>query len=286
MAYGRNSGPRTVIAIDFGTTFTGQWQPRNKKALNIDLCILRKGLAWIDIKHGQEPTLADVQVFENWPGGRTTKVPSAISFDPTTEEAHEQWGHDIERNSLTVMRWTKLELEAGTKLLELQRLAGVAKGLRLIAQFRADPNAGSDNSVPEHLTLSAEDIVAFLLRKIVRTFWHDRQADNRVAFSASPVDLIITHPAVCTGFLTSDGLHFEAYRFSNTQVWSYEARNKTVRAVLGAFQRPMFPTLQDIFMCSEPEASALYTAMTATTRQRGRLVPVSVSSQRLISNVY
>jgi hypothetical protein len=62
------------------------------------------------------------------------------------------------------------------------------------------------------------------------------------------------------------------------QVWSYEAQNKTVRAVLKAFSKSYFPMLRNISLCNEPEACALYTSYTATERDRCRLQIVSITA--------
>jgi len=52
-----------------------------------------------------------------------------------------------------------------------------------------------------------------------------------------------------------------------------------VRAVLAAFPLARFPTRRLVSLCSEPEASALYTSMSANREMRARLYPVSYYSE-------
>jgi hypothetical protein len=143
--------------------------------------------------------IENLRVYEDWPGLRTTKVPSAISYTTSTE-GKLQWGHDIELKSL-VMRWTKLELQTQERLIELQNLRDTVKGLRMMAKFRHNECPGANNETPDHLWLKAEDIIADFLKRAVRRWFDAVQADNASVFPNVPLDLIITHPGVSDGSL-------------------------------------------------------------------------------------
>jgi hypothetical protein len=54
-----------------------------------------------------------------------------------------------------------------------------------------------------------------------------------------------------------------------SQKWSYRARNKTFKAVEGAFKGAKIPLVRNIFLCSEPEACALYTVQDARSSNGG-----------------
>jgi len=150
----------------------------------------------MEIRRGQTPPkFEEVKVHDDWPRLNSTKVPSLISYS-ATPSGRTQWGHDLEPGS-QVMRWMKLQLQTRGRLTELRQLADMVKGLKLMAKFRADQDAGANNDVPEHLYLSAEDVVGDMLTKIVRKWYESRVGENTVLLTTAPLDLIITHPGVC-----------------------------------------------------------------------------------------
>jgi hypothetical protein len=149
----------------------------------------------MEVRHNQTPKFGDVTVHNEWPRLNSTKVPTTISYS-ATPNGRTQWGHDLEPGS-QVMRWMKLELQSRGRLTELRHLADVVKGLKLMARFRANENAGAEYDVPEHLTFSAQDIITDVLTRIVRRWYEVRVGDNTVLLTTAPLDLIITHPGVC-----------------------------------------------------------------------------------------
>lgn len=152
-------------------------------------------MAWALVKGSQRPGFEDVRVFSDWPNGVSPKVPSEISFSPSPS-GKAQWGYDIEQPGSQVVRYAKLELQCRSPLLEIQQLADVVKGLRLMARFRVDDEAGARNDVPKYLMLSTEGIVTEFLDRVVRWWFANVHADNAAFLATNPLDLIITHPGV------------------------------------------------------------------------------------------
>ncbi|KAK4447403.1 hypothetical protein QBC34DRAFT_467550 [Podospora aff. communis PSN243] len=205
----KQNNPRVILAIDYGTTFTG--------------------LSWMEVLADGSHTTH--KLFEDWPGLSSRKVPSAVSYTGSSD-GQQQWGHDIQTGS-EVLRWTKLELRQGTRVDELKKLRATV--------------------VPAHLCMDAEDIITDYLKKVTRRWFEHMSAHNASTLRNVPLDVVITNPAE----------------------WPYTAKNKTVRAVHSALSPGRFPTLRRTYLCSEPMASALYTAHSASMKDRARLMPVS-----------
>jgi hypothetical protein len=151
------------------------------------------------IKFNEPARLEHLALFNGWPRRETQKVPSAISYSPTSRRRR-QWGHDIDDDS-AVMRWTKLELEPRDKNSELERLRDTVRGLNLMNTFRQDQNAAVNNEVPRHLGKAPEDILRDFIRKVARQWYEYMQTDAQsvlgsVALSNVPLDIVVTHPTV------------------------------------------------------------------------------------------
>ncbi|KAF2813601.1 uncharacterized protein BDZ99DRAFT_568759 [Mytilinidion resinicola] len=208
-----NQGPRIILGLDYGTTYTA--------------------LAYVNTNGITPASPRDIIVYKSWPGGETQKVPSTISYaECSCGKRCKQWGHNIDDNSLR-MQWTKLELEPRSIRSELEVLRDLTKGLDLPTTLHNNQGA----FVPRHLAKDAEDVVRDYLYKIARLWYLDIKATSTFALDRIPVDMVVTHPVG----------------------WSYEAMNKTFRAITGAFQKGMFKTLRDIYFSTEPEACALNT---------------------------
>ncbi|KAI9786203.1 MAG: hypothetical protein M1839_007613 [Geoglossum umbratile] len=224
-------GPRIVLGLDYGTTYTG--------------------LAWMQTTGQDNPTIKDLRVFRIWPGRDAPKVPSALSYSTTSSVRRcKQWGYSIDDNSL-VMRWTKLELEPRKTDEELDVLRELVKGLDLVNELRANKDAAIMNEIPRHISKDSGDVVKDYLSRVTKEWYLFILGQGRHTLDQVPLDIVITHPAS----------------------WSYEAMNKTFRAVVGAFPQGMFPTLRDISFTSEPEACALYTIQDLITNDRNPLIP-------------
>lgn len=229
------TGPRIVVGIDYGTSNTE--------------------LAWAQSDGSAKNSLSDLGpdlvVFREWPGASMQRVPSAISYSPTSPDKHcSQWGWSIDDDS-KVLKWTKLELEPQDTATELAQLRELTKGLDLVRELRENETMGLMNDVPEHITKSAEDVVRDYLSKVSRVWYQHMKSQGRYTLERVPLDLVITHPAT----------------------WKYEAMNKTYRAVMGAFHSGMFPTLRNVSFASEPESWALYTIQDMLLKGHDVLIP-------------
>jgi hypothetical protein len=188
--------PRIVLAIDYGTTFTGMSSIHQEILTNVP----PKGLAWMQTDSEREPQLSDLRLFRDWPRRKEPKVPSEVSYSLTSGDAGEgvfkQWGDSIDGRS-KVLRWTKLELIKGrSPLEELKILRELIDGLPEVNRLHSDGTETTD--VPRHLSKSADDIIEFYLRHIANQ-WHSWMVrQGRYVLEEVPVDIIVTHPAVCS----------------------------------------------------------------------------------------
>ncbi|KAF2395573.1 hypothetical protein EJ06DRAFT_268430 [Trichodelitschia bisporula] len=215
--------------------------------VGIDYGTTFTGLAWAQISDDvSEPTLDQVQCFSDWPERKETKVPSVLSYSRSSGQYH-QWGHSIDPATANVaLQWTKLELQGRSPLKELEKLLELTKGMRLANKLQE----GSTLDPPRHLARNDEDIIRDYLAKVARHWYRFVQSKQSHLLENVPVDVVVTHPAG----------------------WTYEAKNKTVRAVLGSFTNQMLPLLRNIFVTTEPEACALYTIRDLLGRDLNTLV--------------
>ncbi|KAF7556188.1 hypothetical protein G7Z17_g1667 [Cylindrodendrum hubeiense] len=216
--------PRFVICFDYGTTYSGA--------------------AWA-LTTGATPTLADVNVVSNWGPVIESKVPSLYTY---TANEGEIWGYDIGDNAY-VIRWSKLELEAPSRLHALTTLK------RTIAEAR-QLHFGTTNvlqsQIPRHLIKSASDVVTDYLVQVANAVRLDiENKKGPRTLSEFPIDVVITHPAE----------------------WDHRAQNLTFRAVNQAFQY-VFPEASEegvTRLATEPEACAQFTMRSGQDKGIARL---------------
>lgn len=188
--------PRIILAIDYGTTFTGISSINGCHYL--ELTLLSLGLAWIQSNGEAVPESSDVKLFQNWPEKTEAKVPSEVSYSLTagdvTDREFRQWGFSIDSES-KVLRWTKLELvKDPSPLGELEILDELMDGLEEINQLYADDNETAD--VPFHLSETSKDVIEYYLSHVAREWVKHITLQAQEVLNTVPVDLIITHPAV------------------------------------------------------------------------------------------
>jgi len=211
-----------VIALDYGTTFTG-------------FCYAVEGTG--DQNH--------LFLSEQWPTRPTAslvgragsqKVPSRISYSPAPNGEH-QWGFDIAPGSLEIM-WTKLELDDQNIHEELSM---ILQALDAMEDF--DPAViEREDGLPPYPALDPVDIAADYLR-YVREYVRDHPPRNlsTAVLTTLPIDLVVTVPAIWSD------------RAKNRTIQAISR---------AGFDTTNFPRLQDIFLVAEPEAAALYTITT------------------------
>ncbi|KIW81283.1 hypothetical protein Z517_04308 [Fonsecaea pedrosoi CBS 271.37] len=206
---------RFVIAVDYGTTYTGvAYATPNSNYLPLD----------------------EIDLMEDWGHnmGNHKKIPSVISFSPSTEAMEQQWGYDLSEHAISVVH-TKLELDLQDVSGELDLMLHALDGMCDFS-FQHIKGAGAEHAFSDK---SAERVVTDYL---TRVFEHLLAAIANFSFSIRirvPVDLVVTVPTE----------------------WSYRAKNSTFRALTTAgFNQQNFPKLANVLFITEPEAAAIYTA--------------------------
>ncbi|KAM7220175.1 hypothetical protein V8F06_004503 [Rhypophila decipiens] len=167
-----DSGPRWLICIDYGTTFTG--------------------VAWI-LTEDQAPTLGHVNVVKIWPGKNAPKVPSEITYGASSRDDQERWGFGL-KDRTYVLSWTKMELEPPTRQKALLLLSKTLEEARLLGNV----NNALVDFIPLHLVRTAEEIVTDYLIEVAIKVREDivgGHPDGAYKLTDFPIDLIITHPA-------------------------------------------------------------------------------------------
>lgn len=156
--------------------------------------LISPGVAWTLTNGRDTPKLDDVKTVMVWPSGVTeAKVPSTYTYSSTPGP---RWGHKISSKAL-VIRWTKLELEPPSLEKALENLKQTVSEAKQLS-FQTGPNV-RHRQVPHHLYHSSEDIVTAYLTEIIAVTRRDIQANKdsgSFTFSDTPIDLVITHPAV------------------------------------------------------------------------------------------
>ncbi|KAK5163262.1 uncharacterized protein LTR77_010848 [Saxophila tyrrhenica] len=160
---------RLVLAIDYGTTFTGFGHATT---------------------YSDSANLADLSVLQDWSPTMSNlqKVPSVISFARATN-GEVDWGADIGDEATTMVN-TKLELEPQESLFdELELTLQVLKGTGSLS-FEHMLNAGPN---PAYTWKPPTKIVAEYLTKIFESA--RRVVDiNQLAVTKTPVDIVVTVP--------------------------------------------------------------------------------------------
>jgi len=148
------------------------------------------------------PQFSDLTLFVDWPGKNEAKVPSEVSYSLTDGETehreYKQWGYSIDTKNPKgrVLRWTKLELVKATSTVgELEVLRQLIDGLEEINNLHANYDPSAD--VPLHLSKTTKDIIEFYLGHIAERWVAHVTRDARHALDVVPVDIVVTHPAVC-----------------------------------------------------------------------------------------
>jgi molecular chaperone DnaK (HSP70) len=166
-----NENSRLIIAIDYGTTFTG--------------------MAWMIIpfgKHVVHPT--EVLYLKEWqPMYSEAKVPSVISYSPTP--AHfSNWGASVDPKALK-MSWTKLQLDEQSRSQELDwildALQNMKGSLESLSQNKRMPPYPANNPV---------DVVSDYLKHIREVVVKYLRVRYQAVFDNLPKEIVVTIPAV------------------------------------------------------------------------------------------
>ncbi|KAK3679081.1 hypothetical protein LTR78_001534 [Recurvomyces mirabilis] len=237
----RREKPRFILALDFGTTFTGiAFASTNASRGHLpEITVLQnwtKSMSNKDKVQDWTKSMSNKDKVQDWTKSMSNKdkVPSVISYSPP-EHDEVQWGSDISKDAITMVN-QKLELELqDTVMDELDMTLYVLRGTK----FLSFDNICEAGPKPAFSPKTTGEVITDYLAKI---FQCAKEAINsqQIERTKTPIDLVVTTP-VC---------------------WSYKAHNAMFRAVKEAgFSTKFLPTLQDTILVSEPEAAAYFAAL-------------------------
>lgn len=158
---------RLVIAIDYGTTFTGVALATSK---------------------GHEASLDEIQVITDWGRNMSNKdkVPSVYSYSPAPN-GEQQWGESLSPKAVTMIN-TKLELDVqDNKSDELELILQVLDGMKNLHFDHVRACKG----YPEYTWKNPEEIVTDYLTKI---FQYVDKYVEKFRVLGLPVDIVVTVP--------------------------------------------------------------------------------------------
>ncbi|KUJ14621.1 actin-like ATPase domain-containing protein [Mollisia scopiformis] len=162
---------RLVIAIDYGTTFTG-----------VAYALPRSDYASLD----------EVLVVDNWGPQMniTSKIPSIYSYSPATSPLDQQWGASISDDSVTMVN-TKMELDVQEKRIdELELILQVLEGTSNLDFEHVKKSQG----YPEYTWKDPEEIVTDYLTKVFQYLDDSFEFIGEHLKSKIAVDIVVTVP--------------------------------------------------------------------------------------------
>jgi hypothetical protein len=180
---------RLVIAIDYGTTFTGMSVPGVVRAKST-------GVAYAT-PTGKRSKLEEIDIVDHWGYGQDNedKVPSVYSYSPASEKCEQQWGRSLSNNAIGMVN-TKLELELHLVPDELDMILHALDGMKNL-HFQDIQAAGELPDFPwqgpEEIVTDYLDKVFSYLTRVVNQF----SDELRVQI---PVDVVITVPSVSVAY--------------------------------------------------------------------------------------
>jgi hypothetical protein len=94
-----------------------------------------------------------------------------------------------------------MELRDGDREDELKRFQEAIAGLSLMDGLRVGGPQSDADAVPDHLGKDPEAIITDYLVRVAR-YWYATvtKSENTAALRNAPVDIVVTHPAVCELF--------------------------------------------------------------------------------------
>lgn len=166
-----NDQSRLIIAIDYGTTFTGMaWKviPFNTNVVN--------------------PTT--VEFLTDWqPNYAEPKVPSVISYSPSRGH-YSNWGDSVDPQALK-MSWTKLQLDEQSRSQELEWILDALQNMKISME-----SLGQKKRMPPYPANSPVDVVSDYLMKIREVVVKFLRGKYGAVFDNLPKELVVTIPAV------------------------------------------------------------------------------------------
>jgi len=211
---------RLVIAIDYGTTYTG--------------------IAFATTT-GSRAYLNDIDTITFWGDeiSNDEKIPSVISYSPASDKQGRQWGSNLSPNAVAMVH-TKVASDIHDNSGELDLILEALDGMhdlkfqyiRAHQGFPPYPWKRPEEIVEDYFTKLFDAFLEAMTRRLDGGF--PQELRDRL-----PVDIVVTSPA---GW---------SYRAKNSM---FRALTRA------GFNQTNFPKLIDMLVVSEPEAAAIYTA--------------------------
>ena len=181
---------RLVIAIDYGTTFTGQLE--YSTAYRKFILLVSKGVAYATPRF-DDAKLDEIKIVSDWGAGMGSddKIPSIYSYSPAPE-GQRQWGADITEDAVTMVN-TKMELRTqDDKMDELELLLQV---LNRTCNLDFE-TIKAQRCHSRYLVKSPNEIVTDFLSKVFRHLYDHHDHLGPLLRSLMPVDIVIAVPVV------------------------------------------------------------------------------------------
>lgn len=161
---------RLVIAIDYGTTFTG--------------------VAWA-VTRSNRAVLDEIELINDWGlrMGNQEKIPSVISYSESDGDS-QQWGSDLSKHAIAMVH-TKLQLDIGTVENELDLTLQALEGMDNL-HYRHIKNSEFKPSYPIQ---SPEEIVQDYLRFVFEYLLESVGQFTPQFLRHTSVDIVVTIPA-------------------------------------------------------------------------------------------
>jgi hypothetical protein len=181
---GQDFHVRLVIAIDYGTTFTGMQVPRPTLTNLI-------GVAYATPKDTRLQ-LDEIDVVIDW-GAQINvgKIPSVFSYSLPSERGEQQWGHSLSKNAVSMVN-TKLELGLHGVSEELDIILHTLEGMNDLGFGYIQSAVGS----PAFPWQGPEEIVTDYLEKVIEYLLETINEFSEELRAQVPVDIVVTVPPV------------------------------------------------------------------------------------------
>lgn len=181
---------RLVIAVDYGTTYTGILHALRLDVLN--RLTFQTGVA-IATPAGYRANLSEIEAIVDWGSqmGNDEKVPSVISYSPASAPEIQQWGGSLSPEAVAMVH-TKLELDVHDTSRELDLILQALDGMyNLHFQY-----VRASRGLPEYTWKAPEKIVEDYLTKVFDALLVTVEDFTEELRALIAVDIVVTVPAV------------------------------------------------------------------------------------------
>jgi hypothetical protein len=176
---------RLVIAVDYGTTFTGM---RVRRLILSNLT----GVAYAT-PGGSRLPLHEITPVTDWGPqmGNHDKIPSVYSYSPSGDKGEQQWGLSLSENAIAMVN-TKLELDLRGVSDELDIILHALEGMNNL-DFQSIEDTGG---LPDFPWQGPAEIVADYLEKVFEYLLQAVEPFSDAFRAQTQVDIVVTVPPV------------------------------------------------------------------------------------------